>query len=316
MTTWGISATIKAPVDEILRFAAYHLEKGAHRLFIYLDDDNPSAFAALQAHPKIRVTTCDDAWWQKRRKNRPETHQARQTANATHAYRRRAEVDWLIHMDVDEFLVCDEAIDGILAGLPADTAMTRIRPMEALSGEALSGGTSAFKRFIPGGPDRDRIVTTLYPTYGLYTKGGFLSHLAGKVFVRAGMPDITIKIHNAFQNGEQIKGIDNQPGIDLAHVHAKTWEGWQSSYRYRLTKGSYRAELGPNKPHEKGGLSMHQLFTMIEDEGGKAGLRAFFDEVCADTPSLRSRLQAHGLLSEVNLALDAALSTHFPYVNT
>ena len=55
---------------------------------------------------------------------------------------------------------------------------------------------------------------------------------------------------------------------------------------------------------------------MIEDEGGKAGLRAFFDEVCADTPSLRSRLQAHGLLSEVNLALDAALSTHFPYVNT
>ncbi|MGJ8615983.1 MAG: glycosyltransferase family 2 protein [Sulfitobacter sp.] len=307
MTTWGISSTIKAPVDEILRFAAYHLEKGAHRLFIYLDDDNQAAFDALKAHPKIRVTLCDDAWWQKRRKARPDMHQARQTTNATHAYRRRAEVDWLIHMDVDEFLVSDRPIDGILAAIPADHPVTRIRPMEALSGDA-----TAFKRFIPGGPDRDRIVANLYPTYGLYTKGGFLSHLAGKVFVRTGLPDITIKIHNAFQNGEQIKGIDNQPGLDLAHCHAKSWEDWQASYRYRLTKGSYRAELAPNKPHEKGGLSMHQLFTMIEEEAGTAGLRAFFDEVCADTPELRKRLKQYGLLTEVNLDLSAALSTHFP----
>ncbi|MGJ5618656.1 glycosyltransferase family 2 protein [Sulfitobacter sp. MF3-043] len=310
MTTWGISATIKAPADEILRFAAYHLEKGAHRLFIYLDEENPSAFEALSAHPKVRVTKCDDAWWLKRRKQRPEMHQARQTANATHAYRRRAELDWLIHMDVDEFLICDQHIGTILATLPGDTPLTRIRPMESLS-----GGTAAFKRFIPGGPDRDRIVTSLYPTYGLYTKGGFLSHLAGKVFVRTGLPDVTVKIHNAFQNGEQITGIDDQPGIELAHMHAKTWDDWRSSYQYRLTKGSYRAELGPNKPHEKGGLSMHELFTMIEKEDGEEGLRAFFEEVSADTPGLRARLDAHGLLALINLDLDSPMRTHFPNVN-
>ena len=309
MTTWGIVSTIKAPADDIISFVAYHLEKGAHRVFIYLDDENPAAFDALHAHPKVRVTTCDAGWWQKRRKARPDMHQARQTANATHAYRRRAEVDWLIHMDVDEFLICDQPINDILSALPADTNMTRIRPMEALSGDM-----TAFKRFIPGGPDRDRIVTALYPTYGLYTKGGFLSHLAGKVFVRTGLPDITVKIHNAFQNGEQIKGVDHQPGIDLAHCHAKSWDDWQASYRYRLTQGSYRAELGPNKPHEKGGLSMHQLFTMIEEEDGIAGLRAFFDEVCADTPDLRARLKQHRLLAEINLDLETPLSTHFPNV--
>ena len=309
MVTWGVSATIKAPAGEILKWAGYHLEKGAHRLFIYLDDDNQAAFEAVNDHPKIRVTLCDDAWWQKRRKTRPDMHQARQTANATHAYRRRAEVDWLIHMDVDEFLVCDQSIADILAALPADHPVTRIRPMEMLS-----GGTRAFKRFIPSGPDRDRIVTSIYPTYGLYTKGGFLSHLAGKVFTRTGLPDMTIKIHNAFQSGEILRGNENQPGIDLAHCHAKSWEAWQASYHYRLTKGSYRADLAPNKPHEKGGLSMHQLFTMIEDEGGEAGLRAFFDEVCADTPDLRARLNAHGLLSEVNLDTDTPLSKHFPNV--
>lgn len=309
MTTWGVTATIKAPVDEILRWAAYHLDQGAHRLFIYLDDDNRAAFEALNAHPKIRVTMCDEAWWQKRRKTRPQMHQARQTANATHAYRSRADVDWLIHMDVDEFLVSEQPIDSVLATRPEDHPVTRIRPMEALSG----GGT-AFKRFIPSGPGRDRIVNSIYPTYGLYTKGGFLSHLAGKVFVRAGLTDVVVKIHNVFQNGEILRGNENDPHIDLAHRHATTWEDWQASYRYRLTQGSYRAELGPNKPHEKGGLSMHQLFTMIEDESGITGLRAFFDEVCADTPALRAQLKRHDLLAELDLDLDIPLATHFPNV--
>jgi hypothetical protein len=104
--------------------------------------------------------------------------------------------------------------------VPEDTALTRIRPMESLS-----GGISAFKRFIPKNTDRERITNAIYPNYGRYTKGGFLSHLGGKVFVRTGLPDVTIQIHNAFQDGQEITGINNQPGLDLAHLHAKSWGG-------------------------------------------------------------------------------------------
>ncbi|HEC71399.1 MAG TPA: glycosyltransferase family 2 protein, partial [Roseobacter sp.] len=53
-------------------------------------------------------------------------------------------------------------------------------------------------------------------------------------------------------------------------------------------------------------------FMMIEAESGEVGLRAFFDEVCADTPQLRDRLEAHGLLREINLHLPEHLATHFP----
>ncbi len=309
MQKWGICATIKAPVNDILRFAAYHFDKGAHRIFIYLDDNNQAAFDLLKTHPKIRVTMCDATWWKRLGEPRPDKHQVRQSLNATHAYHRRVEVDWLIHMDVDEFLVSEIAVDALLDAVPNDTALIRIRPMEALS-----GGISAFKRFIPKITDRERITNAIYPKYGRYTKGGFLSHLAGKVFVRTGLPDVTIQIHNAFQDGQEIKGINNQPGLDLAHLHAKSWEDWQASYRFRLTKGSYRDSLGPNKAVQDGGLTMHQLFTMIEDDGGTTGLRAFFDEVCADTPALRARLDAHGVLTLANLDLDTPLSTHFPSV--
>ncbi|MGC1495180.1 MAG: glycosyltransferase family 2 protein [Sulfitobacter sp.] len=308
--TWGLSATILAPAEDILRFAAFHLEAGAHRLYIYLDDENPVAFGALKAHPKVRVTQCNAAWWAKKTNGRPAKHQARQTMNATHAYHRKAEVDWLIHMDVDEFLVSDQPIAAVLAGIPANLLSARARPMEALAGDA-----TVFKGFIPGGPARDKIVKDIYPTFGPHIKGGFLSHLAGKVFIRTRLPDIEVKIHNAFQSGDEVKGADLDQGtLALAHCHAKTWEAWLTAYRYRLSKGSYRSELSPNRSRDVGGLSMYELFTMIENTDGEAGLRAFFDEVCADTPALRARLQQHGLLRKTDLNLDAALATHFPNV--
>tara|TARA_B110000977_G_scaffold31180_1_gene41272 strand:- start:130 stop:372 length:243 start_codon:yes stop_codon:yes gene_type:complete len=63
MVKWGIVATIKADTATILRFAAYHLEFGAHRIYIYLDAPNPQAQEALRDHPKCRVVRCDDGYW-------------------------------------------------------------------------------------------------------------------------------------------------------------------------------------------------------------------------------------------------------------
>ncbi|KIN61386.1 Glycosyl transferase family 2 [Sulfitobacter noctilucae] len=304
MTSWGLSATIKAPTPEILRFVAYHLEAGAQRLYIYLDDDNRNAFDALKPHPKVRPVLCDSDWWNGKP---PKKHQVRQSRNATHAYHRRDTPDWLIHMDVDEFLITERPVADILAALPADQPIARIRPMEQLAGDG-----SAFKAFVPNGPDRTRIVDALYPTYGAYIKGGFLSHLAGKLFVRSGLDDVRIQIHNAFQHDTMLPGPEDTDGIELAHCHAKSWDDWLSAYRYRLEKGSYRPDLAPNRPRDRGGLSMHEVFSMIEAESGEAGLRAFFDEVCADTPLLRDRLAQHGLLRRAKLDLNITMARHFP----
>jgi glycosyl transferase family 2 len=306
MTRWGLSATIKAPVGDILAFAAHHLDLGAHRLYIYLDDDNPDAFAPLKAHPKIRVVTCDDAYWRKLTGRRPKKHQVRQTANATHAYDRRAEVDWLIHMDVDEFLWPDSNLSRCLEALSADVFCARVRPMESLSGD-----DHMYKAFIPNGPDRNTIVARLYPQFGPHVKGGFLSHLAGKLFVRTGMNDLTVKIHNVFRGSEMNPAEVELTTVALCHAHAKSWEDWIAAYRFRLKQGSYRAELAPNIPRDKGGMNMHELLQWIEADAGQAGLRAFHDELCADTPGLRARLQAEGLLRVCDLGLDAKRRKHF-----
>lgn len=307
MIKWGLCATIKAPTDDILAFVAYHLELGAHRLYIYLDDSNPTAYARLKAHPKIRATKCDDKHWRKLTGKRPVKHQVRQTANATHAYARRVEIDWLVHMDVDEFLWPDNGLSDCLDALDRQVKCARVRPMEQLSGDG-----TAFKAFIPNGPERQAIVARLYPQFGRHVKGGFLSHVAGKLFVRTGQDDLTVKIHNVFQGDVMNPGEAELGTVALCHAHAKSWEQWIAAYRFRLERGSYRADLAPNRPRNQGGVSMHELFQRIETEAGEAGLRAFHDELCADTPQLRARLADANALRLCDLQLDAKHQKHFP----
>ena len=304
MTRWGLVATILAPPHDILRFAAYHLDAGAHRLYIYLDDPNAESYAPLKAHPKIRVQKCDDAYWTKIGGKRPAKHQVRQSKNATHAYHRKTEVEWLIHMDVDEFIVSDENIGTTLYELPDKKLCARLRPMEQLVGT-----DNAFKAFIPNGPNRTTIVENIFPEFGKYVKGGFLSHVAGKLFVRTELEDMTLRIHNVFQgditNPQQVE-LSN---MDLAHCHAKPWQEWLASFSYRLDKGSYRAELSPAS---KGELSLHDLFRTLKEAEDDAGLKRFYDEIAVDSPALQERLNAHNLLRHADLDLDAKLARHFP----
>lgn len=307
--TWGIVTTAKAPTRDILTFCAYHLQAGAHRIYVYLDDPESEAFETLKAHRRIRPTLCTQAYWRKQGGGRPVKHQVRQTKNATRAYHRKSETDWLIHMDVDEFLVSDAPIGSQLKALPHTVLCARLRPMEALAGDP-----TAFKAHLPKEESRDDKLARIYPTFGTYVKGGFLSHVAGKIFVRLGQEDLKLRIHNCFVHGVQNPDQVALPHIDLAHLHAKSWEDWLASYRYRLQSGSYRSDLGPNRSRAAGGVTMHELLTHIEADGGEPGLRAFYDEMCAASPALLSRLEAEGALKRADLQLEAALSTEFPHM--
>jgi len=121
-------------------------------------------------------------------RKRPEKHQARQTVNATRAYRRRPGVDWLGHIDVDEFLWPEDGTFAHqLAALPTGARTARVRPIEAL---AAMDGTAP--KWFKGCHLRQAVRNTqtedIYPTFGALLNGGFLSHVAGKIFVshRAG----------------------------------------------------------------------------------------------------------------------------------
>ncbi|WP_297779070.1 glycosyltransferase family 2 protein [uncultured Roseovarius sp.] len=313
---WGVVATIKAPTHDILNFAAHHLDLGAHRVHVYLDAPDPEAEAALRAHPKCRVILCDDDYWRRRsRTGRPEKHQPRQSVNATHCLNKRPQVDWLAHIDVDEFLWSDSPLSGLLAQLSPDTFSARVRPVEALAPDPYAEAAQTygwFKSCALSQTERRSQTNAIYPTFGPYLNGGFMSHVAGKVFVRTGLPETSIRIHNAFKNKLMDGDAKELHEVSLCHLHAATWEHWHAAYRYRLNHGSYRADLKPAPQSDGYAFNMHEFFQMLEADGGDLALRRFFTEVCTATPDLRHRLEAFGHLHPINLDLDTKRARHFP----
>jgi len=298
--TWGLVATIKATSRDILDFAAHHIALGAHRLHIYLDEDAPKARRALKAHPKARVTVTDAAYWARRREGRPEKHQARQTLNATRAYRRNPQVDWLLHLDVDEFLIPSRPVSAQLAALPSGTLSARARPMEALApdpDDPPPDGLIHARALALDPAVRRRQTRAIHPDFGDDLDGGFLSHVAGKVFTRTGQEGIGLRIHNALRDGSRDPDCVELPDCPLLHRHAPDLAHFLAAFRFRHARGSYRSELKPVRGGA--GLTMHQFFAALESEGGEDALAAFFHEVCTATPALRDKLSRHGLLREI-----------------
>jgi hypothetical protein len=59
-------------------------------------------------------------------------------------------------------------------------------------------------------------------------------------------------------------------------------------------------------------MSLHDLLSLLHTDAGDAGLRQFYDEVVRDSPTMRARLDAHGLLRIVDLDLATIARKHFP----
>ena len=307
---WGVVATVKASATDILNFAAYYLELGASHIWIYLDAPNPEAKALLKAHPQITPVSTGENYWQKMRGKRPPMHQNRQSYNARHAYRRARDVSWLLHCDVDELLWSEDAVATHLADLPEHCHVARVRPQEALAPTTESTEPHLFKAFIREAEVRNRLVAEVYPTFSPYLKGGFVSHVAGKIFVRTGHDNMRLKIHNVLQNDTLNPGHMELTDMALLHLHTTSWAHWQRSFAYRHEKGSYRAELGTATPEAEGGLNLHDLFAQLAQEPD--GLRRFYEEACLAAPPLTERLKEHGLLREHHLHLEEKRKRHFP----
>lgn len=164
--SWGVIATAKAPAREILNFAAHHLELGADQVTIYLDTPNDSASLAMQDHPACRCILTDDAYWQAK-SYRPVKHQVRQQLNATHCLSNSNCVDWLAHIDIDEFLwPIGAPVATQLGDLHDETLSARVRPIEAMEadpGDPPTDGTIWFKSCAADPKERRAETKAIYP---------------------------------------------------------------------------------------------------------------------------------------------------------
>jgi hypothetical protein len=284
---WDVCATVRAPADEVLAFAGHHLALGADRIWLFFDDPADPAFEAVAGLGRIKATRCDADYWARMGRGRPETHQNRQMRNIGRAWRRSA-ADFVLHADVDEYLVADRPVAECLAEADPERPLIRLEPWEALHDPALPPGIFAarhFRRALPEG----RAVAVL-GAIAAVLPSGLLSHTAGKCFFRTRVPGLVPNIHGARIDGARVHGGRFHPDLAILHFHAEDPRRWRAALPFRLTRGAYTFNPA---------LRAHLA---AADE---AGIAAFYEAVQVARPGYLAALRAAGCLREADLGLAA-----------
>lgn len=182
---WGVVATVREPLALILGFISYHLDKGAEEIHLYFDAPNDPVADIAETIEGVFVTRCDAEHWQALgEKNPPRLQTRRQTFNANLAMM-RAQVDWLVHIDADEFLWLPEPLEDELARVTGEARWLHIPNIERCwmgtpGGRIFDG---VFRTDIRDRPGLDEAV---YGKRAQALSGGLGGHSAGKAMARTG----------------------------------------------------------------------------------------------------------------------------------
>ena len=303
LPTWGIVTQLKAPLAAVETFLAWHLELGADWIALYFDDPDDPAANAIDGIDRVKVFRCHDKHWAKLKGFRPDLKTVRQVYNARHAYL-RAKVDWLAHIDCDEFLwpvratgdtgPWSRVIGRLLAMVSSHQPYLRLRPHEALINP---DGTapSHFRAALPG-EGRGATLHDLFGGHAAALNRGMLSHSVGKAISRTGLPGFQPRLHVPRVQGNKLPGVPFCDEIALLHYHATDREDWLSHVDYRARLGAYS------------GRDESRAFYQ---SANRDDLIAFHDAVQVAHPDMVAKLATANMLLRADPRLDEARARVF-----
>ncbi|HMO71211.1 MAG TPA: glycosyltransferase family 2 protein [Paracoccaceae bacterium] len=291
---WGICTTVKAPVDQVLAFAAHHLALGPARIWLHFDDPDDPALPRAADLPRVTAVACGEAYWQALLGRRPGKHQLRQSRNVERVYTLGA-VPWLLHIDIDEFLLPRRLVPEVLSEVPDDCPVLRLAPWEALHDPSLRPDIFTARHFRRALKGRawDPLRRAVFGDYADLLPQGALSHAVGKCFFRRGVPGMQPRIHGAEVDGEKLNGGAFCPDIALLHFHAQDPAGWRARLDFRRMKGAYSFNLGLAG------------FLAAASDAERAD---FYDATQVAHPHVLALLREGGALIEADLGLSARVA--------
>ncbi|MDX5351367.1 MAG: glycosyltransferase family 2 protein [Paracoccaceae bacterium] len=293
MPSWGIVSTVKAPEDQVLAFIAHHLSLGASRLWIYFDDPKDPVFARVSRLPRVTAIRCSDWYWAIRGGRHEKLHN-RQIRNARDA-QRKCRLDWLGHIDVDEFLHNDRPVADILTEVPADVPNVLMVAFEAMHDPDLPDDIFTARQFrAPLGPAHPQLHGAIFGPVAEVVAKGNLGHTIGKSFCRMGLPGVVLGLHDVFIDRKPQRRPFH-PELRILHFHAQDPVVWRKALPFRLSNGAYHFDAENH---------LRAYLTGASD----AVIDDFYAWTMTLTPEKIALLRAHDRLATVNLGLRAKVA--------
>ena len=288
MVTWGVVATVKVPEEQVLAFIAHHLALGASRVWIYFDDPSDPAFSRVSRLPKVTAVRCT-GWYWAIRGGRREKLRNRQITNAIDA-QRKCKLNWLAHIDSDEFLHAPRPVADILAEVPAEVPNVLMDTFEAMHDPDLPDDIFTARHFRgPLGPAHPALHAKVFGPMAEVVAKGNLGHIIGKSFCRIGVPGVRLGLHEVFI-GRTPLPRPFHPSLRVLHFHAHDPFEWRRLLPFRLTHGAYHYD------------AENHLRTFLKG-ASDAVIDDFYRHTMTLTPQKVAALQAADLLITTDLAL-------------
>lgn len=286
---FSVATIAREPLPVLQSFLRWHLEAGAARILVYLDDPEDPARSVLAGDPRIDLRPCTPAFWAKLGLDAGARFTRRQRAAMTAAYR-EAETPWLLVLDADERMWSRHgSLSDLLARQPAEVESVRVQSAETVRIE--DGGT-ALRLPVP----REVVARVYGDDADLFRRrAGLVGHPEGKAFHRTGLSDIRIRLHWAEDGtGAPLRGpvLTPDTGTHLVHHFAPDYDTWRRKLDWRA--GAHGV-AGPLKTRIAG------IHSSADPE---AGFRALHDRLHVLSRAEADALHAAGgLLRDVPSAV-------------
>lgn len=295
--TWAVVMTAREPAQLVLANVAWHLGTGAQQVHVYLDDPDDPVADLLAGLPGAVVTRCDAAHWEALAptRRRPDSHRRRQGLNAVQAMA-RAETDWLVHLDADEFLWQDRPLGEEMAVVREldcelhfavhERLFRHDAPVPSLFSGLFRTSTKGLNRRSDG-RDNDAVI---FGDWASVLNNGLLAHSAGK---HAAPTDSDFRpgLHWSYRGS----GMDraqryHSTSTRLLHFDGLTRLHWLSKLiRYRDVDPA----LIKLPEHRLAQIAVYQNIA-----GYPEALAGFHRELREPDEAMLARLRAFGLLFE------------------
>ena len=279
--------TAREPAQLVLANVHYHLGQGASEVHVFLDDPDDPAGAFLSEVANCQVYRCDAEHWARVNKGRrPERQTRRQAVNATYVYRETG-VDWLIHLDADEFLYHHRPLSEELKYAPQTPGYLALQVRErAFAGPQKDLFEGVFRVPFTG---RNALNAQLFGELTPFQTHGVSGHAAGKSCVPTGM-DYRISIHAPRTlSGKRLPPLQSSSTV-LLHFDGLTRLHWiVKMLRYQA--GKPEGLVGPHR--------LAQLEFMRDGCQDLSEIAEFHDMLKAVDDEECARLSALGLLEHL-----------------
>lgn len=323
----AIVTTVRAKPEQVTCFLDYHIALGVSRFYLFFDDPDDSAVKQVKSrYTQVEAIRCDARYWTGTKDGcRPPSIEARQRANTIIAMEDAARrgLDWLAHLDIDEFLFVSRGrLVDALAGHQSNSLFIRLEVLEAIpdDGKPVAGflairnykykpfevlltdpryrTESRFRRVLHRLYYRPVLALCRWLMPDLFGRGYYNGHSAGKSITRISQAQSFVRdlgIHFPVVSQVPRHSVSIGQGLYLLHFDSCSYEEWFTKWARRVSGTGLALGLSGKQ------LWVMEQFSKWYQPPNEARLQALYDVLYRISPGRIRLLRLLGLVKRIEL---------------